>query len=276
MLTCFVYCLAALSPAGLLFGEELPPVENAQRLIPNARVLFQSIVRKGDGNYLVYQRIEPPPAPPPVPVVPQVQASPEALAAMQATLLPVRNVIMTAQVYDGSLTELCWTHEGKKCVAWSSVDFRLLGGGVDVMAGGVRHSFMALTQVTTPAQHAAQQSAAALTGGSPAAWPAFPAETLASVPAGMTAWYALVAFEGTVEEEDAACAPLEALHAFIEANRAELVAKQAEREALAAAEAARKAAEPKGPKTTVIQFWREEVPAPASGANSNTNGEVQP
>ncbi len=251
-------------------------MENAQRLIPNARVLFQSIVRKGDGNYLVYQRIEPPPAPPPVPVVPQAEPSPEALAAMQATLLPIRNVLMTAQVYEGALTELCWTHEGKKCVAWSNVDFRLLGGGVDVTAGGVRHSFMALTQVTTAAQHAAQQNALALTGGTHAAWPAFPPETLASVPAGMTAWYALVAFEGTVEEEDAACAPLEALHAFIEANRAELTAKQTEREALAAAEAARKAAEPKGPKTTVIQFWREEVPTPASGANSNTNGEVQP
>lgn len=243
----------ALLPAGFLFAEEvLPPVANADRLIPNARVLFQSIVRKGDGDFLVYQRIEPPPAPPPAPVIPQTAPSPEALAAMQANLLPVRNVMMTAQVYEGSLTELCWTHEGKKCVAWSSVDFRLLGGGADVTANGVRYSFFALTQVTTAAQHAAS--------GPTATWPVFPAETVASVPAGMTAWYALVAFEGTPEEEAAACAPLEALHQFVETNRAALVARQAEREAQLAAEAARKAAEPKGPKTTVIQFWKEVQP----------------
>jgi hypothetical protein len=267
-------CLAVFCAAGLLFGETLPPVVNAERLVKNARVLYESIVRKPDGDYILYQRIEPPPPvlSAPAPVAPAV-VSPEALAELQASLKPTQNVMMTAQVYEGSLTELCWMHEGKKCVAWSSVDFRLLGAGTDVLSadGEKRFSFFALTQVTTPSQHAARlaqwqagvaaQPSSVTNATWPApVWPVFPPATVASVPPGMTAWFALVYFEGTPEEEDAACAPLEALHAYIETHRAELEIKRAEREAQIAAEAARKAAEPKGPKTTVIQFWKEVQP----------------
>jgi hypothetical protein len=70
-------------------------------------------------------------------------------------------------------------------------------------------------------------------------------------------------YPGAPQDEAAACAPLDALHAYVEANWEALQARRVQREAQKVAEAAYKAAHPEPPpppKDTIIQFWKEEQP----------------
>ena len=68
---------------------------------------------------------------------------------------------------------------------------------------------------------------------------------------------------GTAEQEAAACAALDALHAYVELNWEALQARMTQREAQKTADAAYKAAHPEpppAPTNTIIQFWKEERP----------------
>ncbi|MFM2166281.1 MAG: hypothetical protein RIS79_652 [Verrucomicrobiota bacterium] len=226
-----------------IFAQEAPP-----KLIQNPRILYSSTVRHPDGGTTTYQRIEPPTAeqlaalspPPRVPTTPAVP------------LPPVLN--LTARVYDGTLTELKWSHNGVECRAWSSVDFRLLEAIPQFQHGDITRRLMSITttQVRPPAGFVSQRP-----------WPQFPTEVLSAVPAGMRAWYVLVETNGTPELEAAACEAMDALHAYVEANWEALQARRTQREAQKAAEAAYKLAHPElppAPKNTIIQFWKEEQP----------------
>ena len=237
-------------PCLLLAGEAVAE-DTSAKLIQNPRILYSSTVRRADGGTTTYQRIEPP-------TVEQLAALHAArmAAATPATPasppLPLLN--LSARVYDGTLTEIQWSHNGIQCRAWSTVDFRLLEAIPQFEQGGItrRLSMITVTHRQPPAEVVSQRP-----------WPQFPAEVLAAVPQGMRAWYVLMELGGTAEQEAAACAALDALHAYVELNWEALQARMTQREAQKTADAAYKAAHPEpppAPTNTIIQFWKEERP----------------
>jgi len=234
-----IFCLLL---AGGAFAQD------TAKLIPNPRILYSSTVRDADGGTTTYQRIEPPTAD-------QLAALQPAQQAPSAPSTPLPPVLQfTARVYDGTLTELKWAHNGVECRAWSSVDFRLLEAIPQFEQGGMtrRLSTITMTQRQPPAGVVTQR-----------AWPQFPAEVLAAVPAGMRSWYVLMEYNGAPEFEASACAAMDALHAYVEANWEALQTRRTQREAQKAADAAYKLAHPEpppAPTNTIIQFWKEEQP----------------
>ena len=237
-----IFCLL-LVVAGGAFAQEAPP-----KLIQNPRILYSSTVRNADGGTTTFQRIKPPTAAQLAALQPAQQVS----SAPAAPLPPILNV--TARVYEGTLTEIKWLHNGVECRAWSSVDFRLLEAIPQFEQDGVTRRLMSITMTH-------RQPPAGVV--SPRPRPAFPAEVLAAVPQGMRAWYVLMEYPGAPQDEAAACAPLDALHAYVEANWEALHTRRTQREAQKVTDAAYKLAHPEpppAPKNTIIQFWKEEQP----------------
>ena len=235
-------CLLLAAPA------EIFAQETSAKLIQNPRILFSNTVRNADGGTTTFQRIETPTAA----QLAALQPAPQAPSAPTAPLPPILNV--TARVYEGTLTEIKWLHNGVECRAWSSVDFRLLEAIPQFEQDGVTRRLMSITMTH-------RQPPAGVV--SPRPWPAFPAEVLSAVPQGMRAWYVLMEYPGAPQDEAGACAPLDALHAYVEANWEALQARRAQREVQKVADAAYKAAHPEpppAPKNTIIQFWKEEQP----------------
>ena len=236
---------ACLLHASVAFSYSQEPTP---KLIQNPRILYSSTVRHADGGTTTYQRIEPPTAKQLAALNPPVQAP-------TTPAVPLPPVLQfTARVYDGTLTELKWSHNGVECRAWSSVDFRLLEAIQQFQQGDITRRLSAITmlQVQPPAGVVSQRP-----------WPQFPAEVLSAVPAGMRAWYALMEYNGPPEQEVAACAAMDALHAYVETNWEALQIRRTQREAQKAAEAAYKLAHPEpppAPKDIIIQFWKEEQP----------------
>lgn len=295
-----------LACAFLAAITELPAQEasipiDTSRLVPSARVMVQSTVRQADGSLLTMQRIEPPTAE----QLAQMKAAQDARVAQQAAEAaaarasgslpgPMRSMMLvTARVYEGSLTEVQWNHDGRLVTAWSSVDFNLLSGVQRFETGGSAWGLLSLTSTRTRALFDQRVTWLQATGaGQLPVWPVFPQEVLAVAPPGKRAWYVLKDFAGSAAEADAACLELDALHAYVEANYEALVARRAQREAAAAAAAAELAANPPPPakpKDTIIQFWKVETPPPnpppsptptptpsGDAATNTTNGEVQP
>ena len=218
--------------------------QSSPKLIQNPRILYSSTVRHADGGTTTYQRIEPPTAEQLAALNPPVQAP----ATPAVPLPPVLQ--FTARVYDGTLTELKWSHNGVECRAWSSVDFRLLEAIPQFQHGDITRRLSAITmlQVQPPAGILSQRP-----------WPQFPAEVLSAVPAGMRSWYVLMETNATPEQESAACAAMDALHAYVETYWEALQTRRTQREAQKAAEAAYKLAHPEPPPpptNTIIQLWK--------------------
>jgi hypothetical protein len=239
-----LWSLLFLAPIGGAFAQD------TSKLIPNPRILFSSTVRKADGGTTTYQHIEPPTAEQLAALAAARQA---ANPAPPATPLPPV-LQLTARVYEGSLTELRWSYHGVECTAWSSVDFRLLEAIPQFEQDGVTRRLSSITMTH-------RQPPAGVV--SPRPWPVFPAEVLAAVPQGLRSWYVLTEFGGTAAMEAEACAALDALHRYVEANWEALQARRTQREAQKAAEAAYKLAHPEpppAPTNTIIQFWKEEQP----------------
>jgi len=262
-----------LATAGFISAQDAAPLS---RLIQNPRILYSQTVRKADGGLLTFQRIEPP-------EVVAAAATPVSGVAAPRSLLPLKTFSAGAQVYDGSLTEVTWMHEGLSYKAWSSLDFRLLQGLGLFQAEGARWHVFAMVGVVQRAQleaRAARRSAAGL-AVTPVVWPEFPPEVLASVPAGLKAWYVLVESPGTPEQAAAACAGLDALHVHAELNYAALQQERVVREQKQAADAAWRAAHPEPlVKDTIIQFWpvKSALHLPqGAGASGTPNAQgVQP
>ena len=242
-LTSLIPCLLLLLATGAF-------AQDTSKLIPNPRILFSSTVRKADGGTTTYQHIEPPTAE----QLAALAAARQAANPAPSTAPVLPRLQLTARVYEGSLTELKWSHQGVECIAWSSVDFRLLEAIPQFEQDGVtrRLSSITMTHRQPPAGVVSQRP-----------WPVFPAEVLASVPQGLRAWYVLMEFGGTAAMEAEACAALDALHRYVELNWDALQARKTQRDAQKAAEAAYKLAHPEpppAPTNTIIQFWKEERP----------------
>jgi len=254
---CRLFACTFLATTAGSIAQAPPP-----KLIQNPRILYSSTVRHADGGTTTYQRIEPPTAA----QLAALQPAPQVSSTPAVPLPPILNV--TARVYEGTLTEIKWLHNGVECRAWSSVDFRLLEAIPQFEQDGVTRRLMSITMTH-------RQPPAGVV--SPRPWPAFPAEVLAAVPAGMRAWYVLMEYPGAQQDEAAACAPLDALHAYVEANWEALQARRVQREAQKVAEAAYKAAHPEPPpppKDIIVQFWKEADVT--TSPTSNTSGEGQP
>ena len=248
MITQTILKLGGLIGLSLAAPMSAALAQDNAKLIQNPRILYSSTVRNADGGTTTYQRIEPPTAA----QLAALQPASQAPSAPTAPLPPILNV--TARVYEGTLTEIKWLHNGVECRAWSSVDFRLLEAIPQFEQDGVTRRLMSITMMH-------RQPPAGVV--SPRPWPTFPAEVLSAVPQGMRAWYVLMEYPGAPQDEAAACAPLDALHAYVEANWEALQLRRTQREAQKVAEAAYKAANPEPPPppaNTIIQFWKEEQP----------------
>ena len=126
-------CMVLATTAGIFAQAALP------KLIQNPRILYSSTVRHADGSTTTYQRIEPPTAA----QLAALQPVPKVCSAPAAPLPPILSV--TARVYEGTLTEIKWLHQGVECRAWSSVDFRLLEAIPHFQHGAVMRRLMSIT-----------------------------------------------------------------------------------------------------------------------------------
>jgi hypothetical protein len=268
-LACLLAC-TFLATAGIISAQDAAP---PSRLIQSPRIIFSQTVRKADGGLLTFQRIEPPE------VVAAPVVAPVSTVATPESLLPSKSFAVGARVFEGSLTEVKWTHEGLTYKAWSSLDFRLLQGLGWFPAPRVRWHFIAMMSVERRAQMEAREARRSAAGLSATTveWPVFPPEVLAAVPTGLKAWYVLVESPGTAAQEAAACAGMDALHAHAEANYVALQEQRVVREQKQAADAAWRAAHPEPlVQDTIIQFWpvKSALHLP-QGTTSSTQG-VQP
>ncbi|MBL9133409.1 MAG: hypothetical protein JNG86_19515 [Verrucomicrobiaceae bacterium] len=253
----FAAALLGLLHSSLLFNHLLAQEAPA----PEPRVLYSHTVRKADGGLLTFERIE---------------AAVAAPAAQPAPVVTLPVFSAGAEIYVDAtgavLSEVTWRHEGRRYKARSSVDFRLLTGTGAFGEGAARWSLMLAMSVESRARFEAESARHTAAGLPEQTWPVFAPELLASVPAGMRAWFVVVESEGTAAQQTAACVAMEALHAHMEAHWDTLHAARAQRETEAAALAAWKAAHPEPlVKDTVIRYW----PGTAAATIPNT-GEGAP
>jgi hypothetical protein len=126
-------CLLLATTAGI-FAQE-----TSAKLIQNPRILYSSTVRNADGGTTTFQRIE-------TPTAAQLAALQPALHVSSAPAVPLPPILnVTARVYEGTLTEIKWLHNGFECRAWSSVDFRLLEAIPQFEQDGVTRRLMSIT-----------------------------------------------------------------------------------------------------------------------------------
>lgn len=253
-------CLSGWLLAGVVAPAQVPGAspEEAAPLIPSPRVLLERQVVKPDGGVVTFQKIE-------TPVMPSAPAVTAAPADVARAAVPVRKFMAGAHVFEGTLSEISWTHEGRRCVAWSTVDFRVLGDVGHVLHAGCDWSFFVMSTVEKQADFERRQARLRSTLPDAAAvrtWPAFPAAARAAAPAGLKAWYVLTEFDGDESEVAAACAGMDALHTHVAARWAELNALLAARLQAQQEERAWKETHPEPPpsKDVTVQFWA--LPAP--------------
>jgi hypothetical protein len=255
---------------GALHAQEV-----VRGLIPNPRVILQRVVQKADGGTITFQRIEPPVLAS-LPVQPPVVASGSSGAIPPVVGVRRQVLTLTARVFveagsDEVISEVQWEHEGRRFVAWSTLDFRWVNGLGDFDVGTDRWAVLALARSESREMFEARSAARMARDASVAAgvsvpmaplpvWPSFSPEVRAGAPAGLKAWYGLVSAEGcsSVEEVEAGCAVMDALHSAAEVKWEALRAWYAAEQVRMVQEAMR-ARLPVVPTHEVIQFWKEEV-----------------
>ena len=276
----FMSVLAVVTPNGLA-GEEAA-LGDAEAAGSRSYEVIDSYEADLGDHKIIFHWVKPPAARV-KPVVASMPAEPssEVLAQIEAQRAGEhQSLLLTGTVYDREVTELKWSYGGRSYRAFSNVDFDHLCCNFELLTIEEGDRVYKITKVidSESTETRAMINRARLEQGQPA----LPAKWIPSpedFPLGRSAF--LLVDRGargndeaapTDDEIRAACAGIEAIHRYYDANKDELIAKWRER--LAAQEAASTQAaqrEPKPKEDTVIYFWREpreDANPPAAGSNS--------
>lgn len=232
----FTCLLAHVLP---LTGQDVVD-SRATSITPPRVVLEQTVVRQKDGGTVTFQRIEPPPVPAPVvkavsPLTAEELARQAQIEAKHPLLLAI-----SATVHEGGVTVLRWSAGGEeRLAAASNVDFRWLAGLSQVET---ETAFCTLVMAVGTDETPLSPEEALLVKSLP--------------PDGRPAFGLMPGKAELTAAEEAAVAGMEAVHDYVEANRAMLAARHVKREQERAARMlVDEQARPKAAKQSVIQFW---------------------
>ena len=231
---------------------EMPVIQRKEVDLGNRKVILNRVEPPAE--------VESPPAPAPAPTTTEIPE--EELARLIEQASKQRSLSISATVYDGQLTRLGWSHDGKWLNAWSNVDFNFFCGVGTFSAGGSQYSlFMMVGDDSREAMEARTRLAREKGVELP---PQIELPDMSVFTPGRSE-YLIEADDGVVDR--AAYAAIDALHAYYDANREELTVKRQRREALRAARERYKRAHPEEPKDTVINFWPKRGSAYLKGVN---------
>ena len=203
-------------------------------------------VRQQGGQTVIFQRVDPPPALPPVAPVPPVKApdlSPQELETQRLREAKPRTVLLlSATVFDHRLTELRGSGEAAKFRAFSNLDFQYLAGLPEIETADTIYTVMLALADGTAAE--AEEKARQ-----------FP--QAAKLPQDRAAW---VPAEDPTHENAPVLAALDTLHTYYDTHRAELIRSYEQRLAAEAERQQQLREHPPVPKPVVIRYWKKPAP----------------
>ncbi len=208
------------------------------------RALSRKVLNKG-GRRVVVERVVPPPIPEAkIAAGEPWQPTAEQLATAQRRAAKDHVALMlSATVYDREVTELRWTIDGARGIAFSNVDFTLLRSVHDIETPRrVFSIFMGIGE-----------SDRRMRLGDPPGRRRLPA---AESFLGGPGTYRVAEWGGTDAEKEV-LAGLDALHRHYLENEAELRVKDQRRRAIRSAWDRYRAANPPEPEDTLIQLWEK-------------------
>jgi hypothetical protein len=207
-------------------------------------VIESKRVREGNHS-VIYNRVLPPQLPAAdsstaTNTAPVTQAG---HAVLQARPAPMKSValLISATVFNHQITEIGWTVNGVAYRGYSNIDFSVLDGLTQFTSADTVYTLLLLTSVPGPNPH---------TGVAPAvpSIPQLPALTPTQSD------YVIVAQNGQ-DPPDEAFTPMDDLHAYFDAHRADIATLHTQYQANIAAQAQWQKDHPPVPQDTVINFW---------------------
>jgi len=229
-------------------------VEEASPSAINFQVLQTRRIPLGNRS-IIFNRVEPPVLPPrPAVAAPQVVAPTgeelSALEELQAKYARKKReaLFISATVFNNTVTELYWTHNGRQCHAFSNINFNYFAGMVEFETDDiVCWLLMAVVNNQVATGDEANQAAAT------------PVQETKQIPA--LSEFSQTRSEYFVVEDqggplpDEALLGIEALHVYFDVNRARIIEEAAQRELAQAAREQWLKDHPPVPKDTIINFW---------------------
>lgn len=237
-----------------------PGLPNVPKVLPAAEILSTKVVQD-KGRKITMRKIVPPmlPAPPQPRML-----SEEELAAIER----FRNseqfrrsqeaeqvsefCFVSATVYDGQATQVMWWHKNEPFVAWSNLDWNVMGGFHQFEGKGQRFSFIMGAGATSSRARQLREPDFRL--------PDLPNLTVEGPS------YVLVSGD---KEDEVAIKFIDVLHDLYEAEGPRLIAARVTRDQNREKAEAKLKANPPKPKDTVIQYWRR----PRETQNEMTGGD---
>ena len=204
-----------------------------------------------NGQKVIIREVEPPAVgaqlvetAPELKIVEPLSPTPEQLAQFKSFAdKDYQTLMLSATVYDRSVTRLSWRHLSDEFIVFTNADFNYLRGTHSIDAGNTNYSFFMGVGNATYASNP------------------YSDESIPGVSSFSSEHSEYVLAQGNPDNADA-LAGIEALLHHYDANLPELKIALQRREALAAAKKHYDAQHPEQPEDFVVQFW---VPEPANG-----------
>ena len=229
---------------------ELAKTRKGEAMAENVALSRRNSIK--NGKRTTFEKIRPPAAEP----APDSPASPthqsgDRTGEAEEAAIPDEPIILSisATVYDREVTELRWSSDGERRLAYSNIDFSLFRNVNEFESGGKKYRLnLGLGEEARPDDEEERSRLPS-------------AETFAS-----RGTYKLESAPATENTDEAALlAGLEALHRYYRANERRLKIADQRRRALNAARQRYREANPPEVEATVIQFWREESSPKGAG-----------
>jgi len=223
-------------------AEQAERKANRLSELEKATVLSEGVDYLPDGRKVIIREVEPPenveaslakPVPGPEAIAPVLTAEQLAWIEGQSDLRSHKVQMLSCTVYDRSITQVRWTHEGERYLAYTNADFNYLRGVMTVETETDRFDYFFGI------------------GNSKSKYLKHPLPTLPAFSPDRSE-YALV--KGNPSNL-AATAGLEALLAHYDANLDSLKIAHQRNEALTAAQKRYDEAHPEQPEDFILQFW---------------------
>jgi hypothetical protein len=199
---------------------------------------------------IIYRRV-PPRA---LPALRKLESAPlnaQEAAAVRAKALKLQTLLfLSCTVYDRRVTEMRWEHEGRRYRAWSNIDGNYLRGLAEFETADTVYSLMlGIGEASDPGSDRNARSEFSSASG-------LNRIPLSSEFVGRCSY---ILADGAEDASPAALAGLNALHAYFDSHRTELIEAYETRLAAEAERQRKLALEPRDArKTIVIDYWRRE------------------
>lgn len=222
----------------------------------NFEVLERRKVSLGNRS-IILNRVAPPvlpvpPLPPPPPSAEQIAAR-EAMEALQPRK-KYEVLFLSATVYDDQVTALRWSDQNGSYLAYSNIDFSHLASMGEFQTDAAVYMLImgigSVERAQTPASDRTGNPQKAGEGRKPAETP-----LLSEFSPTRSEYF--VVDDPAHPVADEACAAIEALHVYFDANKQRIVEDSGKRETARRAKEIWDKEHPPNPKDTVIHFWPE-------------------